>query len=364
MQQTPSATPVSIERSLTCALPPGYRRLGSSGAFYYEDERGRRVREARILERIRRIAIPPAWTSVWINLNARGRLQATGRDARGRKQYRYHVGFRAKCEEKKFANLAEFGRVLPRLRRAVRAGLSATELQRENVCALAVRLLEASCIRVGNDEYVRANGSYGLTTLRKRHVRVTGALIRFDFIGKSNIKHQVELVDPELARLVRGLWKLPGYGLLKYVDHTGSIRRLQSDDVNAFIRSATQADHTARQFRTWAATVLAVSEFGRMPPPASQNQARRGAMVVLRQIARRLGNTPTVCRKSYVHPAVLSGFSAGTLPPLARSATEAGLAPRGDRLTAAENYVLRLLNADGSGQDAAGARGGDQVAAR
>jgi DNA topoisomerase I len=290
--------------------------------------------------------IPPAWTDVWINPDAAGRLQATGRDARGRKQYRYHVDFRAQCERRKFAGLADFGRVLPRLRRAVRAGLDARALRREKVCALAVRLLETSCIRIGNDEYVRANGSYGLTTLRKRHVEVQGSRIHFDFVGKSGVKHQVELVDAELARLVRRLQQLPGRTLLKYVDRDGTVRRLQSDDVNTFIRSATRADHTARQFRTWAATVLAVREFSLIPLPGSLTKARQATMAVLRRVASRLGNTPAVCRKSYVHPAVLAGFSAGTLPRLPRMAAEGQLVPLSDRLTTAENHVLRLLRGD------------------
>jgi DNA topoisomerase-1 len=329
---------------------PGYRRCGSTGAFCYEDEDGRRIRDAGVLERIHGIVIPPAWTDVWINPDPAGRLQATGRDARGRKQYRYHVVFRARCEQKKFAYLVEFGRVLPRLRRAVRAGLDARALRREKVCALAVRLLETSCIRIGNDEYVRANGSYGLTTLRKRHVQVRGARIHFDFVGKSGIHHQV-----------RRLQELPGRSLLKFVDVDGTIRRLQSDDVNAFIRSATQADHTARQFRTWAATVLAVREFSLLPPPLSLNKARRAAMAVFRSVARRLGNTPSVCRKSYVHPAVLAGFSAGTLPPLTRTAAQASHAPRGDRLSTVESYLLRLLQGGGFGETS---RAGEMAAAR
>lgn len=322
----------------------GYGRRGRPGAFHYVDTRGRRIADPRVLERVRALAIPPAWTDVWINRRARGHLQASGRDARGRKQYLYHPDWRATRDSRKFDSLVAFARALPALRRAVRASLRRPRLDRERVTALVVRLLEASLIRIGNDEYARTNRSYGLTTLRTRHARVSRGRIRFAFRGKSGQRHRIEVPHPDLARIVRQLQELPGQELFCYLDSAGEVRRLRSDDVNAYLREHSGARFTAKDFRTWAGTVLAALTLAQFACPSTKSELRRVYTEAVRIVAARLGNTPAVARRSYIHPAIVEMFAAGRLPPLPPPDSWPAPALR-VQLATEELAVLRLLQA-------------------
>jgi DNA topoisomerase-1 len=323
---------------------PGYGRRGRPGRFHYVDTRGRRLRDARALRRIVRLAIPPAWTQVWINRQPRGHLQASGRDARGRKQYVYHPDWHVMQAAAKYDDLIAFATALPRLRRAVGADLRRPRLDRRCVTAVVVRLLETSLIRIGNDEYARTNHSYGLTTLRVQHVRTTRRGVHFRFRGKSGQRQAVDVARPRLARLVRRIQELPGQELFHYLDADGRSRRLRSDEVNAYVRAQTGGDFTARHFRTWAGTVLAACALAQQPTPASARALRAAVMTAVREVAARLGNTAAVARRSYIHPAVIAAFAGGGLPRLPRLERW----PPGrcrPRLTPEERRVLRLLAA-------------------
>jgi DNA topoisomerase I len=293
---------------------PGLRRLGRT-RFRYRDERtGSAVQDRATLARIQALAIPPAWTKVWICADERGHIQATGRDAKGRKQYRYHDGFRAGREQAKYANLAEFGRALPALRAAVHRDLDRRGLPAERVVALAVALLERTFVRVGNEEYAVDNGSYGLTTLRARHVAVECGEILLDFNGKSGRRHRVSCTDPRLCRLIRRCQALPGQLLFEYYDEDSGVVPLTSSDVNDYLRAATGLDVTAKTFRTWGATLLAAAGFAALPPPRTIRERQIGIKTVVDRVAAELHNTPAVCRASYIHPVVVASYEDGTLP--------------------------------------------------
>ncbi len=285
---------------------PGIRRRRAGRAFVYRDDGSRVVRDAATLARIRSLAIPPAWTGVWICPSASGHLQATGRDARGRKQYRYHPRWRAVRDTTKYNRLWHVAEALPRLRERVDADLARPGLPREKVLATVVRLLETTLVRVGNEEYARDNGSYGLTTLRAHHVEVNGTRLTFRFRGKSGRTQEVGVRDPRLARIVRRCQELPGQELFQYVDETGAARTIGSGDVNDYLRDASGADFTAKDFRTWAGTVLAALALGALGRGDAVTQARRNVTQAVEAVARVLGNTPAVCRACYVHPAVVA----------------------------------------------------------
>jgi DNA topoisomerase-1 len=292
---------------------PGFSRRRSGKGFSYRDPQGRAIRDPLIIRWIRSLAIPPAWTDVWISPDRDGHLLATGRDAKGRKQYRYHPRWRAAREETKFGRMLEFGRVLPRIRSAVDAELARPGLGKEKALATVVRLLESTLIRVGNDEYARLNKTFGLTTMRDRHFRAEGASLRFSFRGKSGKRHVVSLRHRRLAALVRRMQELPGQELFQYVSDDGSPEPITSGDVNAYLREVSGGDFTAKDFRTWAATVLAawaLSEFERFD---SQAAAKRNVTMAIERVAGRLGNTPAICRKSYVHPEVVGAYLDGSL---------------------------------------------------
>ncbi len=327
---------------------PGYTRRGRPGAFHYLDTHGRRLRADRTLRRIRGLVIPPAWTRVWISPEPRGHLQASGRDARGRKQYLYHPDWRATRDAAKFGDLVEFAAALPRLRAAVRASLRRPGLDRERVIAVVVRLLETSLIRIGNEEYARTNHSYGLTTLRNGHARVVRGRIRFTFRGKSGLRHDIELANPNLARVVRRLQDLPGQELFCYLDPEGDCHPVRSEDVNGYLREHAGADFTAKDFRTWAGTVIAALTLAQQPPAGSKRWNRRTIAAAVRIVAARLGNTPAIARRSYIHPAILSAYTAGRLPSLPPPETWPPAKPR-VRLTPEETKVLRLLRRTASG---------------
>lgn len=301
---------------------PGLGRRRSGKGFTYLDRLGRPLRDARTLDRIRALAIPPAWTGVWICPATNGHIQATGRDARGRKQYRYHPDWSRHAAETKFERLADFARALPRLHRRIEADLDRPGPCREKATATVARLLELTLIRVGNPEYARANRSYGLTTLHHRHLAVDGAALTFTFRGKSGKDHQVTVRDRRLARLVRSLSELPGQTLFKYRDVQGDVRPVGSDEVNAYIRDAMGPAFSAKDFRTWAATVSAARALRDMEAPTSTADARRKMTVCVKAVARLLGNTPTVCRSSYVHPAVFEMFGSGRIADLPESGTQ------------------------------------------
>ena len=292
---------------------PGLTRLRSANGFRYRTPQKRYVREARDLERIRRLAIPPAWERVWICPDARGHLQATGRDARGRKQYRYHPEWRRVRDENKYGRLAEFGMALPCIRRKVKKDLAEPELSRNKVIAAVVRLLEATFIRIGNTRYAREHGSFGLTTLRNRHVRVNGRTIRFKFKGKSHREHEVETTDAQLAKVIRRCRELPGYELFRYMEN-GEVHTVGSADVNAYLHAAVGNDYTAKDFRTWGGTVLAVQAFEQLwkrKRDGKNSLSRDEVNGVVAAVAGQLGNTVAICRKCYIHPDVIEAFSAG-----------------------------------------------------
>jgi DNA topoisomerase-1 len=291
---------------------PGITRERRTRGFIYRSPDGTRVRDAAVLARIRALAIPPAWHAVWICTSPQGHLQATGRDARGRKQYRYHSSWRKIRDQDKYDRLASFVRALPRIRRRVRADLGLAGLPRDKVTAAVVRLLETTFIRVGNERYARDNGSYGLTTLRNRHVRVAGERIRFQFRGKSGKQHAVELNDAQLARIIRRCRELPGYELFQYVED-GVPRSLGSADINAYLQRITGRDYSAKDFRTWGGTlVTGLALEGKAVGPGVSGTTRTIAEAI-RKTAAELGNTAVICRKCYVHPSVIESFIDGRL---------------------------------------------------
>jgi DNA topoisomerase-1 len=295
------------------------------------------VNDARTLARIRALAIPPAWADVWICADARGHLQATGRDARHRKQYRYHATWTAVRDETKFGRMEAFGRALPALRRQVARDLRQPALSRERVLATVVTLLERTLIRVGNDEYARANRSFGLTTLQDRHVRVRGARVSFRFRAKSGVQQVVELEDAALARSVKRCQDLPGQVLFQYLDANGARQSVGSADVNAYVRTSTGQDFTAKDFRTWAGTVLAACALGRLERAASVSARKRQVADVVAGVASRLGNTPAVCRRCYIHPGIVGAYMEGKVVDcLARRLRES-------RMSADEASVLAFL---------------------
>ena len=309
------AADADIPRGLTWCSDelPGIQRTAAGDGFHYHDPRGRLIADEKVLDRIRALAIPPAWTEVWICPRASGHIQAIGRDVKGRKQYRYHPDWSAHAAETKFERLPDFARSLPRLRRRVEADLGRRGPSREKVLATAVRLLELTLIRVGNARYAKQNRSYGLTTLHKRHLEVDGAALIFAFKGKSGVEHEVRVRDRRLAAVVRGLRELPGQQLFKYRDAGGDLCAVTSDDVNAYIREAMGDQFSAKDFRTWAGTVSAARALREMEPPASPTEARRRITLCVKAVAGLLGNTPTVCRTSYVHPRVFELFEDGRL---------------------------------------------------
>ncbi len=329
----------------------GIRRKRLKEGFRYIDVHDKVVRDQAVLDRIRMLAIPPAWEDVWICSSANGHLQATGWDVRGRKQYRYHARWRAVRDENKFGRLVDFAHALPAIRRRVATDLRLPGLPRDKVLAAVVRLLETTFIRVGNERYAKENGSFGLTTMRNRHVRLRGEHIAFEFRGKSGVQHRIELEDARLARIIRRCRDLPGYELFQYIDDDGDIHSIESSDVNAYLKAITGEDYTAKDFRTWAGTVLAVLALCRAECPRSDTHARSVLKNAIGDVAEQLGNTVAVCRKCYIHPRVLDLFMEGVgqekLP--ARLADVAAL-PSGRR-NSIEHGVVRILTAKLPGRE-------------
>ena len=321
----------------------GITRRRAGRGFSYRDADGRLVRDRPTLERIRALAVPPAWTDVWICPTANGHLQATGRDARGRKQYRYHARWRRRRDEAKFERMLVFAKALPRIRARCDEDLARRGLPREKVLAAVVRLLELTLIRVGNDEYATLNRSFGLTTMRGRHASLEGSHIRFRFRGKGGRTHEVDLRDRRLAAVVRRCQELPGQDLFQYEDEDGETRDVESDDVNAYLRDISGADITAKDFRTWAGTVLAYRALRALQPEDDERDARRNVVEAIRQTAGRLGNTPAVARASYVHPAVLEAYLDGGVGPALVEAAEEQREPPAGTTPQEESAVVKIL---------------------
>ncbi|MFB4390483.1 MULTISPECIES: DNA topoisomerase IB [unclassified Pseudomonas] len=303
---------------------PGLSRRRWRDRFIYLDPAGERVRDSETLARIAALVIPPAYTDVWICLDPHGHLQATGRDARGRKQYRYHAEWRVLRDQHKYGRMLAFAQALPNLRKQLDLHLARPGLDREKVMALVVSLLDSTLIRIGNREYLRDNQSYGLTTLSNRHVQVRGSTIRFQFRGKRGVEHDVTLRDRRLAALVKRCMELPGQALFQYLDENGERHSVGSSEVNQFLQQLTGADFTAKDYRTWAGSALAL-ELLRPLAWEPQSEARRQVTATVRQVATRLGNTPAVCRRCYIHPAVLEHFELGRLADLPRVRARKGL---------------------------------------
>jgi DNA topoisomerase-1 len=319
---------------------PGISRRKHGKVFRYFLPDGRQLRDARSLARIGKLAIPPAWTDVWICPDPKGSIQATGRDARRRKQYRYHAAWIAKQDERKYGRLAAFVRALPELRKKVRRDLRGRAGSREQVLALLVTLLEATFIRVGNEEYRRSNGSYGLTTLEDRHVSIRGDRIIFDYRGKGGIAGHIEVVDRTLARLVRACRDIPGRHLFQYLDERGIRRRIRSTELNAYVDGLAKENFTAKDFRTWGATLAAATLLERHDRIVIGVPGKRAMLDDIAAVAERLGNTPAICRKSYVHPALLQAYqdenAFATWKRTRRGARVAGL-------SVSESRLLRYL---------------------
>ncbi len=326
---------------------PGIRRKRRGQSFRYLTPEGAALRDKPTLARIKSLVIPPAWTDVWICPIANGHLQATGRDARGRKQSRYHPRWREVRDENKYERMRLFGQALPAIRKHVDRDLSLPGLPRPKLLAAIVRLLETTFIRVGNEEYARENKSYGLTTLRNRHVDVEGATVRFKFKGKSGVQHTIGFKDRRLAAIVKRCLDLPGYELFQYIDDDGTQHTIDSADVNEYLREITPhdvaTDFTAKDFRTWAGTVLACTLLREFEHFESETQAKRNVVAAIKTVAHHLGNTPSVCRKCYVHPAVLDSYLGGDLLHAFEKQVEKEVDSSPGSLRAEERDVLHLL---------------------
>jgi DNA topoisomerase-1 len=309
------------------------------------DTEGKRIRDEQRVLRIKRLAIPPAWTDVWICPSPTGHIQATGRDARQRKQYRYHERWREIRDENKFGRLADFAKALPQIRKRVDHDIKLPGLPREKVLATVVRLLERTFIRIGNDEYARENKSFGLTTIKNRHVTVKGARLRFRFRGKSGRQHEVDVTDRRIAKIVAKCQDLPGQDLFQYVGDNGDVRDVTSQDVNDYLREITGEDFTAKDFRTWAGTLLATLALNAQEAFETKKQGKANVKAAICAVAELLGNTPAVCRKCYVHPAIVEAYLSGSQIAGLGDATKA---PAHVKLRATERALLKFLQARAS----------------
>ena len=322
---------------------PGIQRKRAGKGFWYENSHGTKVADESTLKRIKTLAIPPAWTDVWICAKPDGHVQATGRDARGRKQYRYHPRFREVRESTKYHHMLAFAESLPAIRRRAQKDLTLSGLPREKVLATIVRLLEATLIRVGSDEYARANKSYGLTTLKNRHVAVEGSALKFNFKGKSGKVWKLDVRDRRIAKVIRACQDLPGQELFQYVDDDGETRDVTSTEVNAYLREISGEDITAKDFRTWHGTVLAALALQEFAKFDSEAGAKRNVRDAIQKVAARLGNTPTICRKCYIHPEIISTYVEGSLLLETKRKVEEELRQDLAALSPEEAAVLTLL---------------------
>lgn len=348
MTSLPSPTPAESAKSAglhyVTDAKPGITRKRKGKEFAYFDAKGKAVRERNEIIRIKRLAIPPAWQEVWICPREDGHLQATGKDVRGRKQYRYHADWRKVRDETKYDRMHEFGQALPKIRRRVTRDLRRKGLPKEKVLATVVRLLEATLIRVGNDEYARENASYGLTTMRNRHVTIRGAKVTFRFKGKSGKHHVIDVENRKLAQIVRQCRDLPGYDLFEYADEAGNPVNITSSDVNSYLQEITHKNFTAKDFRTWSGTVLAARALQEFQAFTSQKEAKSNMLQAIEAVAQMLGNTPAICRRCYVHPRVMDTYLDGTLAKRLRKKAERTLATKISALRPEEAAIMVLLH--------------------
>jgi len=321
---------------------PGYSRVRRGKSFSYRDQHGRPLKDKAEIARLKQLAIPPAYSDVWICASPRGHIQATGRDARGRKQYRYHSTWRVTRDATKFDRILDFADNLPELRAHVLRDLRRPGLPREKVLATVVYLLENTLVRIGNEEYARSNKSYGLTTLRDRHVAVQGSALRFNFMGKSGKEWKLKLADRRVAKIVRACQELPGQHLFQYLDDDGARQKITSADLNAYLRDIAGDEVTAKDFRTWAGTVLAALALAEFEAFDSEAAAQRNLRQAIEHVARQLGNTPSICRKCYIHPEILSGYLDGTLIDTLQQRIKQALR-RKEKLKPEEAAVLAIL---------------------
>jgi DNA topoisomerase-1 len=324
---------------------PGYSRKRKGDDFEFFDMEGKLIEDEQRVLRIKRLAIPPAWTDVWICPTPNGHIQATGRDARRRKQYRYHERWRVVRDENKYEKMVLFGQALPKIRKRVQEDLSLPGLPRNKVLATVVQLLERTFIRVGNEEYARDNKSFGLTTMRDHHVEVKGSKLRFRFRGKSGIRHEVDVTDRRIARIVSKLQDLSGQELFQYVDENDEVRDLTSQDVNDYLREITNEDFTAKDFRTWAGTVMAAIALKAVGAFETKTQAKANIKNAISAVSKMLGNTPAICRKCYVHPAVLETYLSGESIEGLRQKTKETLENEAIDLREGETAILKFLQA-------------------
>lgn len=322
---------------------PGIQRENTGKGFRYRGLDGKLVTEPKTLGRIKRLAIPPAWTDVWICSSENGHIQATGRDARRRKQYRYHPDWQAVRGENKYERTVSFGRALPKIRRRVARDLRLRGLGREKVLAAVVRLLETTLIRIGNEEYAKTNHSFGLSTMRDRHVKISRGALHFEFRGKSGVEHEIDLHDPRLASIVREAQELPGQDLFQYLDPEGTPQKITSEDVNDYLRSVAGEEFSAKDFRTWSGTVLAAAALRQFERFDTKAQAKRNLVEAIERVAEKLGNTPAVCKKCYVHPVILNSYMDGVTVQLLQKKSEKVLRDELGRLNAEEAAVLAFL---------------------
>jgi DNA topoisomerase-1 len=347
--ETALASPESLQSAEDARLryvsddKPGYQRRRAGKGFVYLDTRAARITDPKVIKRLSALVIPPAWTDVWICPHPRGHIQATARDAKGRKQYRYHPEWQEARDREKFTRTLAFARALPALRKAVAKDMGGSPLERRTVLATVVRLLETTLIRVGNREYAEQNNSYGLTTMRTGHVEVNGTRLQFDFVGKSGKRHVVELADRRVARIVKQLQELPGQELFQYVADDGERRTIDSGDVNDYLRELSSDDFTAKDFRTWAGTVLAAWALSEFEKIDSQAAVRRNITAAVKKVASQLGNTPAVCRSSYIHPEILNSYLDGSLLDNLKREIKATLRDELNGLSAEEAAVFVLL---------------------
>jgi len=321
---------------------PGIKRVKAGKGFKYVGPDGQTTSEED-LRRIKSLVIPPAWTDVWICSLSNGHLQATGHDVRGRKQYRYHPRWREVRDATKYNRMIEFGKVLPKIRKRVQQDMRLPGLQKEKVLATVVRLLEVSLIRVGNEEYARENKSFGITTMRDQHVDISGSKLRFRFRGKAGKQHEIEVSDPRLAPIVKRCQDVPGQELFQYLDDDGQRQSIGSADVNAYLKEITGEEFTAKDFRTWAGTVLAARALQELEQVDSQAKAKKNIVRAIEAVSQMLGNTPTICKKCYVHPAVLEAYMYGALLSTLRARAEQKIASSLGNLRPEEAAVLAFL---------------------
>ncbi len=324
---------------------PGIRRRKAGKGFTYVKPGGSKVDDEATLKRIKTLAVPPAWTDVWICPHANGHIQATGRDAKGRKQYRYHARFREVRDGTKYEHMMAFAQALPAIRAKLKEHMALRGLPREKVLATVVHLLESTLIRVGNDDYVKQNKSYGLTTLRNKHVKVDGSELRFEFKGKSGKTWNLQVKDRRIAKIVRACQELPGQDLFQYIDEDGVQRDVTSADVNAYLKEITGKDITAKDFRTWAGTVLAALALKEFETFDTQAKAKKNVRAAIERVASKLGNTPTICRKCYIHPEIMSSYVEGSLLLEVKKEVESELREDLAGLKPEEAAVLSLLEA-------------------